>query len=348
MPGVPARGRRRLAAGRRWSIPTTSPRRAGRGRRRIAAGTTYEHEHRLRMADGSWRWHLSRGVPMAAPATGEPLWYGTATDIHDVRDAEERLRGTQSALALAMRGGRMGWWQRDLLTEEVTWSPELEELFGLAPAAFAGDESVFLAFVHPDDRPAIGLAVADAIATGGDYVVEFRFKHADGSWRWMEGRGRATYEDGQPTKLYGIGIDITERKQTEETIRAREERLRIAAEVGGFGLYDYDLVEGGMYWSPELHRILGTHDAVDPGGRRDPPRRPGRDAGPVLGRPGAGERRRVRLRVPDAPARRRRPLGGDPRPDLLHRARAGARPAAAPLDRRRPRHHGAQAGRRAP
>ncbi|MEO5940978.1 MAG: PAS domain-containing protein, partial [Candidatus Limnocylindrales bacterium] len=195
---------------------------------------------------------------------GAPVWYGTATDIHDVRDAEGRLRSTQSALALAMRGGRMGWWQRDLITEEVTWSPELEELFGLAPAAFSGDESVFLAFVHPDDRPAIGLAVADAIATGGDYVVEFRFKHADASWHWMEGRGRATYEDGRPTMLYGIGIDITERKQTEETIKAREERLRIAAEVGGLGLYDYDLVAGGMYWSPELHRILGTDEAAIP------------------------------------------------------------------------------------
>ncbi|MEO5939800.1 MAG: PAS domain-containing protein, partial [Candidatus Limnocylindrales bacterium] len=230
----------------------------------IEAGSTYEHEHRLRMADGSYRWHLSRGVPQPADGDGAPVWYGTATDIHDVRDAEGRLQSTQSALALAMRGGRMGWWQRDLITEEVTWSPELEVLFGLAPAAFSGDEGVFLAFVHPDDRAAIGLAVADAIATGGDYVVEFRFKHADETWHWMEGRGRATYQDGRPTTLHGIGIDITERKRTEETIRAREERLRIAAEVGGLGLYDYDLVAGGMYWSPELHRILGTEEAAIP------------------------------------------------------------------------------------
>ncbi|HLO34962.1 MAG TPA: PAS domain-containing protein, partial [Candidatus Deferrimicrobium sp.] len=105
-----------------------------------ADGSTYEHEHRLRMADGTWRWHLSRGIPITDPLTGERLWYGTATDIHAVRDAEDRLRRTQSALALAMRGGRMGWWQRDLRTEEVVWSPELEELFGLPPASFAGDE----------------------------------------------------------------------------------------------------------------------------------------------------------------------------------------------------------------
>jgi PAS domain S-box-containing protein len=224
----------------------------------IRSGSPYEHEHRLRMADGTWRWHLSRGIAMPAPDGEGILWYGTATDIHAVREAEEELRRTQSALALAMRGGRMGWWQRDLVTEEVTWSPELEELFGLEPGAFRGDESRFMSYVHEADRAAIDAAVAGAIASGGDYLVEFRFRRSDSTWGWMEGRGRATYVDGRPTTLSGIGIDITERKQAEEGIRAREERLRLAAEAGGFGLYDYDLEQGGMYWSPELHRILGT------------------------------------------------------------------------------------------
>lgn len=225
----------------------------------LASGpeSEYEHEHRLRMASGEYRWHLSRGIRMPGPDGVGTLWFGTATDIHAVRDAEEQLRRSQSALALAMRGGRMGWWQRDLTTEVVTWSPELEELFGLPSGAFVGDVSNFLSFVEPDDRTAIGQAVAGALESGGDYVVEFRFRHADGSSRWMEGRGRATYEGGVPKVLYGIGIDITERKASEETIRAREERLRLAVEAGDFGMYDYDLEHGSSYWSPELHRILG-------------------------------------------------------------------------------------------
>lgn len=223
----------------------------------IAGGTTYEHEHRIRMADGTYRWHLSRGIQMAEPAGSASLWYGTATDIHAVREAEERLRQTQSALALAMRGGSIGWWQRDLATDEVTWSPELEELFGLPAGAFAGDETAFFSFVHPDDRGPLADAVRGALESGDDYVVEFRFQHVDGSWRWMEGRGRATYDDGRAMVLYGIGMDITERKTTEEAIRASEERLRLAAEVGSFGLYDFDLVTGAVYWSPQLRQMLG-------------------------------------------------------------------------------------------
>jgi PAS domain S-box-containing protein len=228
----------------------------------IATGATYEHEHRLRMADGTFRWHLSRGVPVSQPDGGETLWYGTATDIHDVRRTEEELRRIQSALTLAMRGGRLGWWQRDLTTEEVTWSPELEALFGLEPGAFAGDRNDFLRFVHEDDRPTVTAAVESAIRTGDDYVIEFRFRHADGSWRWMEGRGRATYADGRPVFLHGIGMDITNRILHDDSLRAREERLRLAAEAGDFGLYDYDLVSGGNYWSPELQRILGREDGA--------------------------------------------------------------------------------------
>ena len=150
----------------------------------------------------------------------------------------------------------MGWWTRDLVTEVVTWSPELEELFGLAPGTFGGRESSFLDLVHPDDRPAVSEAVADAIANHTDYVIPFRFRHADGSWRWMDGRGRATYLGDRPLMLYGIGIDITDRMEAEAAVRTSEERLRIAAEVADFGLFDLDLVDGGVYWSPELRKML--------------------------------------------------------------------------------------------
>jgi PAS domain S-box-containing protein len=222
----------------------------------LTEGLTYEHEHRLLMADGEYRWHLSRGIAAPAPDGSGTLWYGTATDIHAVRDAEDRLQRTQSALALAMRGGKIGWWQRDLRTEDVTWSAELEDLFGLPPGSFAGDRNRFLEFVHEDDRAAITAAVQGAIASGNDYVIEFRFRHADGTWGWMEGRGRATYEDGRPLMLYGIGMDISDRKAVEDTISTREERFRLAAKVGGFGLYDFDLVTGATYWSPELRAML--------------------------------------------------------------------------------------------
>lgn len=145
---------------------------------------------------------------------------GLAQDVSERRSAEAILRSTQNSLALAMKGGRMGYWTRRLDPDTVTWSPELEALFGLEPGSFHGDEDQFLKFVLEEDLPGVVDAVQTAIRTGQEYSMEFRFRRTDGSMGWMEGRGRATYDDsGKPTWLYGLGLDITERKESEARYR---------------------------------------------------------------------------------------------------------------------------------
>ncbi|MGE0797016.1 MAG: ATP-binding protein [Lautropia sp.] len=136
------------------------------------------------------------------------------------------LRESRDVLALAMRSGRMGAWSRDFATDSVWWSRELEEIFGLAPDGFAGHREGFLGFIHPDDRRAVVARIQRALDRKEDYSVEFRFLHASGQWRWMEGRGHAVYgADDRPTFSFGLGIDITDRKAAEE------ERQRLHAEL---------------------------------------------------------------------------------------------------------------------
>ncbi len=134
--------------------------------------------------------------------------------------AEAALRESRDVLSLAMRGARMGAWSRVIATNHVWWSRELEEIVGLGPGTFAGNEAGFFAYVHDDDKGLVAEAVETAIATKTDYAVEFRFRHASGAWRWMEGRGQALSDAaGMPSMLYGIGIDITERRQADEELR---------------------------------------------------------------------------------------------------------------------------------
>lgn len=138
------------------------------------------------------------------------------SDITESKRAEQNLIESQKMLSLAMSGSRMGAWSRDLATDAVFWSAELEALFGFEPGSFSGTLSGFRDYVYHEDRPRIAAEVERAIAEKTDYLIEFRFRHADGSVRWMEGRGQAVYApDGTPTKVYGIGIDITERKHEE-------------------------------------------------------------------------------------------------------------------------------------
>jgi PAS domain S-box-containing protein len=223
-----------------------------------AAEQPYSFEHRMQMADGSYRWHLSRALPVRGEAGGIMKWFGTATDIHALRETQEAYHESQEMLMLAMRSSRMGAWSRDIVTNEVQWNAELEEIFGLPPGGFAGTEGGFYDFVHTDDRAPLTEAVERAIADHTDYAIEFRFHHADGSLRWMEGRGRAVYTpDGQPLRLYGIGIDITERKQVEEKIIAGQNRLRTALEAGRMGSWDLDLRSGVLTTSDVCKAIYG-------------------------------------------------------------------------------------------
>jgi len=136
------------------------------------------------------------------------------------RESADILRENRDVLSLAMRSGSMGAWSRNFVNDEVWWSRELEEIVGLEAGAFDRTETGFFDLVHPDDRPAVRQAVDIAVETGSDYIVEFRFRHASGEWRWMEGRGRAVYgEDGAPRTLYGTGVDVTARKRADTALQ---------------------------------------------------------------------------------------------------------------------------------
>ncbi len=162
---------------------------------------------------------------------------GVSADVAKRKQAEAALRESQEALSLAMRAGRMGVWWRDIQTNEVWWSRELEEIFGLPENAFSGTEIGFYEYVHEADRSPIAAAIEVALANREDYVVEFRYRHASSQWRWMEGRGRATYApDGKPTKLYGVGIDITERKRSEDAARLQAEKIKRLVESNIIGV----------------------------------------------------------------------------------------------------------------
>ena len=147
-------------------------------------------------------------------------------DITERKRIEESIHQNQAIIALAMQSSRMGVWELDLATNTASWSEELEEIFGLEKGAFGCTEEAFFELLHEDDRVEAWREVRAAIEEHRSYTIEFRFHHADGSVRWMEGRGEAVYsQKGEPVRLYGVGIDITERKESERALRDSEQRF---------------------------------------------------------------------------------------------------------------------------
>lgn len=133
--------------------------------------------------------------------------------------AQKALQESRDVLSLAMRGARMGAWSHEPKSASFWWSRELEALAGYAEGRFAAMPGGFFDLIHPRDLAALNDAVERAVESRSDYVAEFRFMHASGDWCWMEGRGRATYDsNGEPLTVYGLGIDITERKEAQTVL----------------------------------------------------------------------------------------------------------------------------------
>jgi PAS domain S-box-containing protein len=172
---------------------------------------------------GLGRWFENRVHPSA---DGLSIFFA---DITAQINAEHALRASRDVLSLAMRGGSMGAWSSDPATQDAWWSREFEELVGLVPGALGHTLSGLFELIDPEDRSAVRDALDAAVETGSDYVVEFRFRHANGEWRWMEGRGRAGYaDDGTPVTLYSIGIDVTARKRTQTALQEAKDAAEAA------------------------------------------------------------------------------------------------------------------------
>jgi PAS domain S-box-containing protein len=136
------------------------------------------------------------------------------------------LREHRDVMQLAMSTAKMGAWSRDLLLDTVWWSPEFAEIVGFAPDDTDFTRDRLFDIIKPEDRERLPRAIEEALRDRRDYAIEFQFQHGPtGEWRWMESRGRADYApDGRPIKLYGLGIDVTERRRAVTALQEADRR----------------------------------------------------------------------------------------------------------------------------
>ncbi|HEY3697542.1 ATP-binding protein [Phenylobacterium sp.] len=133
--------------------------------------------------------------------------------------SQAALRQSELRLELAMQAARLGGWEQDLATGELTPSDHLRAILGVAAHEPFASQDHLAARVHPDDRRRRREAIEHAVASAADLEVEYRVQRPDGQVRWILERGRAAYDNGVATRLAGVSLDITERKDAEAHLR---------------------------------------------------------------------------------------------------------------------------------
>jgi PAS domain S-box-containing protein len=238
--------------------PRTLPSVLERWKAAISTGEPSGMVFPLRGADGVFRPFLTRVMPIKDAEGRVVRWFGTDTDITELRDAQEALRASEERLRLAQQAARIGTFEWNIRTGVNTWTPELESMYGLPTGGFGGTQTAFENLVHPDDRARVIELVDDAMKTGQPTTGEWRVVWADGSIHWIAGRWQVFMnEAGEPARMIGANIDVTDRKVAEQELATANERLHLAIDSGSVGGWDFDLKTGQNVWFGKAHAQLG-------------------------------------------------------------------------------------------
>jgi PAS domain S-box-containing protein len=197
----------------------------------LNTGIEYEAEHRVLLPNGQIRWLATRGR-VDFGGDGKPARLrGVSFDVTRRKLGEEALLESEGRFRIVADAAHLGVWEWDIATNEMWMSESARALFGFDSNTHL-THALLQNRLHPDDRARRDSIVKAAIENQGEYELEYRTILPDGRVRWIGGRGRCVRKDNS-TRLIGVSIDITERKQAEEKFR-----LAVEASPSGIVLVD--------------------------------------------------------------------------------------------------------------
>jgi PAS domain S-box-containing protein len=173
--------------------------------------------------------------------------------------ALDRTQHLTSHLALALKAGRAGTFDWEASTNANVWSPELLDLYGLAPDQFGGRYEDWLACLLPEDREAGAQAVQRSLVTG-EFACQFRIRRRDtGEVRWMDGRGTVLFDSaGKPERMVGINTDITDLRRSEAAAAELRRKLDAALIAGEVATFEWSIPDDRLWGDGNFAHIFGV------------------------------------------------------------------------------------------
>ena len=223
----------------------------------IQSSSEFELEYRIYWPDGTQHWNLIHGGHVDLENTKKSLLVGVSLDVTERKRGEEELRLSEERhRALTAASAQIVW---------VTGADGLGLGDQSSWEGFTGarDSARFdwLQSIHPDDREATNRKWHEAFTTGRVYEIEHRVRRHDGVYRLMQARGVPVRDSqGKIREWIGTHTDITERRNAENQLRDAQTRLSLAMQSSGTGMFDWDIVNQRIVWSPEILQLYGMKE----------------------------------------------------------------------------------------
>jgi PAS domain S-box-containing protein len=150
----------------------------------------------------------------------------------------KQLEAQRARLIEAQAVAKVGSWETELPSLEITWSEQTHRIFETDPSHFRPTRPDFVEFIHPQDRAKVDAAFRASLDKGAPSNVEYRIVMADGRVKVLEEQWRVFHDgQGRPVRLMGTCRDITERKRAEEALRRSEESYRMFISQSSEGIF---------------------------------------------------------------------------------------------------------------
>jgi PAS domain S-box-containing protein len=202
---------------------------------RLRAGDRIKHYETVRLTKAGKRLNVSLSLSPIQDSSGAIVGFsGIARDISELKRREQELRTSEERLRLAQQAAHIGTFEWNIRTGVSTWTPELEAIYGLPPGGFGGTHKAFENLVHPDDLAGVIELFDRSFKSEQSANGEWRVLWPDGSVHSIAGRWQVFMgASGEPSRVIGVNMDVTERKRSEKRLREYEEAVEGAEDMIG-------------------------------------------------------------------------------------------------------------------
>jgi two-component system CheB/CheR fusion protein len=236
--------------------PEDAPASVERWHRALAVGEIFDTEYRLRNKDGRYCWFIGRNVPLRNEAGEVTGWFGSATDIEELKEVQEALHESRERLRVTVESAT----EFAIITFNTAglvegWNSGAARIFGYTEAEMLGQPANII-FI-PEDRDAgiPGLEFKEAREKGSATDERWHLRR-NGERFYMSGVMAPIY-DGSLTGYVKVARDMTKQKQSEEALAISEERYRVALQSAEMGAWDWNVIEDKILWNDQHYRLVG-------------------------------------------------------------------------------------------